>query len=52
MEQSASWLGWHPVFPYPAIGDWLAGRNDAELVERRKIAPFRLFTLLRIKKRR
>lgn len=52
MEQSASWLGWHPVFPYAAVGSWLAGRNDAELVERRSIAPFRLFTLLRIRKLR
>ncbi len=50
MEQSATWLGWHPVFPYAAIGDWLAGRTDAELVERREIAPFRMFTLLRIRK--
>lgn len=52
MEQSASWLGWHPVFPYAAVGDWLAGRADAELVERRAVAPFRLFTLLRIRKLR
>ena len=52
MEQSASWLGWHPVFPYAAVGDWLADRSDAELVERREVAPFRLFTLLRVRKRR
>jgi phosphatidylethanolamine/phosphatidyl-N-methylethanolamine N-methyltransferase len=50
MEQSASWLGWHPVFPYAAVGDWLAERRDAELVESRVIAPFRLFTLLKIRK--
>ena len=52
MEQSASWLGWHPVFPYGAVGDWLKERDDAELVERREVAPFRLFTLLRIRKQR
>jgi phosphatidylethanolamine/phosphatidyl-N-methylethanolamine N-methyltransferase len=50
MEQSASWLGWHPQFPYAAVGDWLTGRRDAQLVEKRQIAPFRLFTLLRVRK--
>jgi phosphatidylethanolamine/phosphatidyl-N-methylethanolamine N-methyltransferase len=50
MEQRASWLGWHPQFPYAAVGDWLAGRADAELMEKRRIAPFRLFTLLRVRK--
>ncbi len=40
----------NPVFPYAAVGDWLAGRDKAELVERRAVAPFRLFTLLRIRK--
>ena len=51
MEKSASWLGWHPVFPYAAVGDWLSARRDAQLVVRREIAPFRLFTLLRVKKK-
>jgi len=50
MEKSAGWLGWHPQFPYSAIGDWIAGRPDAELVERRALAPFRLFTMLRVRK--
>jgi phosphatidylethanolamine/phosphatidyl-N-methylethanolamine N-methyltransferase len=50
MEKSAAWLGWHPQFPYSTIGDWIAGRPDAELVERRRLAPFRLFTLLRVRK--
>jgi phosphatidylethanolamine/phosphatidyl-N-methylethanolamine N-methyltransferase len=50
MEKSASWLGWHPQFPYDVIADWLAGRRDAELAERRSISPFRLFTLLRVRK--
>jgi phosphatidylethanolamine/phosphatidyl-N-methylethanolamine N-methyltransferase len=51
MEKSAAWLGWHPQFPYSAVGDWLAARSDAELVEKRRIAPFRLFTLLRVRKK-
>jgi len=50
LEQAASWLGWHPNFPYAAVGDWIAARTDAELVDKRQIAPFRLFTLLRVKK--
>lgn len=50
MENSARWLGWHPVFPYAAVGDWIAGRTDVALVEKRPIAPFRLFTLIRLRK--
>jgi phosphatidylethanolamine/phosphatidyl-N-methylethanolamine N-methyltransferase len=50
MEKIASWLGWHPKFPYSAIGDWLASQHDAELVARRELAPFKLFTLLDIRK--
>jgi phosphatidylethanolamine/phosphatidyl-N-methylethanolamine N-methyltransferase len=50
LEKSAGWLGWHPQFPYAAIGDWVAARGDAAVLERREIAPFRLFTLLRVQK--
>ncbi|HYA74765.1 MAG TPA: class I SAM-dependent methyltransferase [Roseiarcus sp.] len=50
MEKSAAWLGWHPQFPYSAIGDWIAARPDAELLERREVPPLRLFTLLRVRK--
>ena len=50
LEKSAGWLGWHPQFPYAAVGDWLAARKDAAILERRQIAPFRLFTLLRVQK--
>jgi phosphatidylethanolamine/phosphatidyl-N-methylethanolamine N-methyltransferase len=50
LEKSAGWLGWHPQFPYAAVGDWIAGRADATILERRQIAPFRLFTLLRVRK--
>jgi len=51
MEKSAGWLGWHPQFPYAAVGDWIVAQPDARLLERREIAPLRLFTLLRIGKR-
>jgi len=50
LEKSAGWLGWHPQFPYAAVGDWIDARQDAAIVERRQIAPFRLFTLLRVQK--
>ena len=50
MEKSAGWLGWHPQFPYSAVGDWIAARRDAKLVERRQLAPFRLFPLVRVVK--
>jgi len=50
MELAAELLGWHPDFPYAVVGDWLARHPDAILIERRRIAPFRLFTLLRVQK--
>lgn len=50
METSAAWLGWHPNFPYAAVGDWIASRKDVGLMERRELAPFKLFTLLRLRK--
>jgi phosphatidylethanolamine/phosphatidyl-N-methylethanolamine N-methyltransferase len=50
METAAAWLGWHPNFPYSAVGDWIDSRPDACVVERRELAPMRLFTLLRIEK--
>ena len=50
LEDSAAWLGWHPNFPYAIVSEWLAARPAARLVERRELAPFRLFTMLRIEK--
>jgi phosphatidylethanolamine/phosphatidyl-N-methylethanolamine N-methyltransferase len=51
MDSFAAWLGWHPRFPYAAVGDWLAANPKAELRERRELPPLQLFTLLRIGKR-
>jgi phosphatidylethanolamine/phosphatidyl-N-methylethanolamine N-methyltransferase len=45
-------LGWRPEFPWSVLGNWLAGRPDLELIERRPLSPFGLFTLTRIKKTR
>lgn len=50
MEGAARWLGWHPSFPYSAVGDWIASRADARVVERRELPPMKLFTLIRIEK--
>ncbi|MFV0279375.1 MAG: class I SAM-dependent methyltransferase [Rhodoblastus sp.] len=41
-------LGWRPEFPWSVIGDWIAERDDIALTERRKLAPFGLFTLARM----
>lgn len=43
-------LGWRPEFPWTILGDWLAARPHLILTERRRIAPFGLFTLTRITK--
>ena len=50
MERAAHWLGWRPRFPYSAVGDWLASRPEARLIERRELPPLKMFTLLRIGK--
>jgi len=47
---AGAWLGWRPYFPYAVIGDWMNDHPAAAIVEERQIAPFRLFTLLRIRK--
>ena len=50
MERFSGWLGWHPRFAYAKVGDWIAAQPDAILAERRDLAPFDLFTLLRVQK--
>ena len=50
MERSAAWLGWHPNFPYAAVGAWIDSRADVRIVERRELPPLKLFTLIRIVK--
>jgi phosphatidylethanolamine/phosphatidyl-N-methylethanolamine N-methyltransferase len=41
-------LGWRPQFPWSVLGDWIESNPAVRLVERRKLAPFGLFTLARI----
>jgi phosphatidylethanolamine/phosphatidyl-N-methylethanolamine N-methyltransferase len=50
LETAAAWLGWHPNFPYSAVGNWIDSRPDARIVEQSKLPPMKLFTLLRIEK--
>src|ERR1700721_4191476 len=50
METAAAWLGWHPNFPYSAVGNWIESRPPARIAERSELAPIELFTLLRIEK--
>jgi len=47
---AGAWLGWRPHFPHAVIGDWLARRRDAVLVHERRLAPFGLITLIRVRK--
>ena len=41
-------LGWRPQFPWSIVGDWLAKHPEVKLLERRTLAPFGLFTLIRL----
>jgi phosphatidylethanolamine/phosphatidyl-N-methylethanolamine N-methyltransferase len=50
LEGAGAWLGWRPNFPYTVVDGWLGHHGDAVVIEERQVAPFRLFTLLRIRK--
>ncbi len=43
-------IGWRPEFPWSRVGDWIDVRPGLHLLERRKLSPFGLFTLIRIGK--
>ncbi len=43
-------LGWRPEFPWSVLGDWIEANPHVRLLERRKLAPFGLFTLARIER--
>jgi phosphatidylethanolamine/phosphatidyl-N-methylethanolamine N-methyltransferase len=44
-------LGLRPEFPFARIATWAEAHGGVAIVERRKITPFKVFTLVRIKKR-
>ena len=48
MGRRAERLGWRPEFPWAIIGDWIEASPAVRLVERRSLAPFSLFTLVRL----
>lgn len=48
-KRSAS-LGWHPQFPFAVLGDWIRATPGMVLVERRRIRPFGLFNLVRLRR--
>lgn len=50
LGKRAAALGWRPEFPWSIVGDWLAQRPDIRLVERRKLPPLDLFTLIRLER--
>jgi phosphatidylethanolamine/phosphatidyl-N-methylethanolamine N-methyltransferase len=50
LGKRAAALGWRPEFPWAIIGDWLAQRPDIRLIERRKLPPLDLFTLIRLER--
>ena len=45
-------LGLRPEFPFARLQAWAAASNDAILVERRKIAPFGIYTLVCFERRK
>ncbi len=48
-KRSAS-LGWHPQFAFAVLGDWIRATPGIVLVERRRIRPFGLFNLVRLRR--
>ena len=50
LGRNSAALGWHPQFPFSVLGDWVAGEPKVDLVERRAVSPFGLFTLVRLRK--
>jgi phosphatidylethanolamine/phosphatidyl-N-methylethanolamine N-methyltransferase len=43
-------LGWRPEFPWGILGGWIEANPSMQLVERRKLSPFGMFTLARIRR--
>jgi phosphatidylethanolamine/phosphatidyl-N-methylethanolamine N-methyltransferase len=46
-SQHARKLGWSPEFPFKRISDWAEKNGHVQLVERRTVPPFGVFTLMR-----
>ena len=48
--QHARRLGLRPEFPFQRLADWAAHHGGAELIERRKVKPFGVYTLVRFRR--
>ena len=50
LGQRSADLGWRPGFQWSTVGDWIAANPAVTLIERRRLAPFGLFTLARLRR--
>jgi ubiquinone/menaquinone biosynthesis C-methylase UbiE len=50
LAQKARGLGLRPEFPFQRLQDWAHAHGGAELIERRKVKPFGVYTLVRFRR--
>jgi ubiquinone/menaquinone biosynthesis C-methylase UbiE len=50
LAQKARKLGLRPEFPFARLAEWASAHGGAELIERRKVKPFGLYTLVRFRR--
>ena len=50
LARKARTLGLRPEFPFQRLADWAQDHGGAELIERRKLKPFGVYTLVRFRR--
>jgi ubiquinone/menaquinone biosynthesis C-methylase UbiE len=50
LAQKARRLGLRPEFPFQRLADWAQSHGGAELIERRKVPPLGIYTLVRFRR--
>jgi ubiquinone/menaquinone biosynthesis C-methylase UbiE len=50
LAQQARALGLRPEFPFQRLAEWAESHGGAELIERRKVKPFGVYTLVRFRR--
>ena len=50
LAQKARRLGLRPEFPFQRLADWAEAHGGTELIERRKVKPFGVYTLVRFQR--
>ena len=50
LAQKARVLGLRPEFPFARLAAWAQNHGGAELIERRKVPPFGVYTLVRFRR--